>query len=218
MNKAIIFDLDGTLVDSCGICISILTSMLQARGVAKLIDPLVARPLMSFGGEKMVVTCLGEHCGNPTEELLEFRSRYIRIETPQTSLFEGVAVGLVALQELGFKLAVCSNKPQQLCDKVLFETGLADHFSVVVGTMATLRAKPAPDLLNKTLVGLGIPSQDCVFVGDSELDHAVAEQAGIPFHFLTYGYAEAGWSPRNAQIHDSFDALVEALGRGVQRE
>lgn len=218
MIRAIIFDLDGTLVDSCGICIAILEGMLKARGVARVIDPLVARPLMSVGGEKMVAALLDEHCGNPTEELTEFRSRYSAIETPPTSLFKGVAAGLDALCDLGLTMAICSNKPQQLCDKVLEDTGLADYFSVVVGGMAPLRPKPAPDLLEKTLAGLGIPPQECLFVGDSELDHAVAEQAGIPFHFVTYGYAQAGWTPSNAQIQDDFDQLVDEVRRAVRCE
>lgn len=218
MIQAVIFDLDGTLVDSCGVCVSIIESMLEARGAARRIDPLFARPLMSSGGEKMMAALLGEHCGNPAEELAEFRARYNTMETPLESLFDGVVDGLHALRELGFVLAICSNKPQQLCDKVLADTGLAQHFQVVVGGMSPLRPKPAPDLLDKTLAGLGIAAQDSVFVGDSELDHDIAGQAGIPFHLLTYGYAEAGWSPNNAVIHDHFDQLVEELRRAVRCE
>ncbi len=213
MSKAIIFDLDGTLVDSCAICIMILEGMLQDRGASLSIDPDVARPLMSRGGEMMVATLLGDHCGNPAEELAEFRARYARIMTPDSSLFDGVFDGLAKLRGCGFTLAICSNKPQALCEKVLADTGLADHFSVVVGGVNTLKPKPAPDLLEKTLAGLGFAVSDCIFVGDSELDHAVAEQAGMPFHFMTYGYAEAGWEPTVGLVHDHFDQLVLELAR-----
>ena len=213
MKRAIIFDLDGTLVDSCAVCITILEGMLQSRGVARSIDPFEARPLMSWGGERMVAALLGDDCGNASDELIEFRARYNKVETPVTSLFDGVAPGLEALRNAGFALAICSNKPQQLCDKVLGDTGLAGHFDVVVGTMANLKPKPAPDLLHKTLAGLGLSVQEYVFVGDSELDHAIAEQAGMPFHFLTYGYAEEGWAPGSGSSHDHFDQLVGELMR-----
>ncbi|WP_176399773.1 HAD family hydrolase [Novosphingobium sp. B 225] len=213
MSKAIIFDLDGTLVDSCAICITILEGMLRDRGVSLSIDPDVARPLMSRGGELMVATLLGDHCGNPAQELAEFRARYTQIMTPDSSLFDGVFDGLAKLRDCGFTMAICSNKPQALCEKVLADTGLADHFSVVVGGMAPLNPKPAPDLLEKTLADLGIAVTDCIFVGDSELDHAVAEQAGMPFHFMTYGYAEAGWEPTIGLAHDHFDQLVQELAQ-----
>lgn len=218
MTRAIVFDLDGTLVDSCGICVAILDGMLADRGVRDRIDPHFARPLMSFGGEKMVATLLGGHCGDPADELTEFRARYSTLATPQSSLFGGVAEGIAVLRDLGFVLAICSNKPQHLCDKVLADTGLAGHFSVVVGATPALRPKPVSDLLDKTLADLGISAGECVFVGDSELDHAVAVQAGMPFHFLTHGYAEAGWIPDDGVIHDHFDQLVAALQPAARRD
>lgn len=213
--RAIIFDLDGTLIDSCGICIEILEEMLEGRGVRRAIDPQIARPMMSIGGEGMVRALLGEHCGDPVHELADFRDRYSRTPTPVASLYDGVAEGLQALRRAGYELAICSNKPQELCDKVLAETGLAQYFSVVVGSTSALRKKPAPDLLEKVLERLGLAARDCVFVGDSEVDLAVAEQGGMPFHFLTHGYAEQGWLPVAGQIHHHFDQLVIEL-RGSQ--
>lgn len=213
MNKAIIFDLDGTLVDSCGICVTILEAMLQDRGVESKICTQYARPFMSRGGETMVSALLGEFCHDASADLVEFRARYNTTETPEDALFEGVADGLIQLREAGYQLAICSNKPQHLCEKVLADTGLIDHFAVVVGSGHGLQPKPAPDLLDKTLEMLGHSAKDCQFVGDSELDHEIAVQAGMPFHFLTYGYATPGWAPTVGWVHDRFTGLVEELVR-----
>lgn len=211
MKQAIIFDLDGTLVDSCGVCISILEDMMADRGIVRSIDPEYARPFLSRGGEPMVAALLGDACRDPEAELVEFRKRYSKVSTPVESLFDGVAAGLHKLCERGFRLAICSNKPQQLCEKVLHDTGIAKHFVAVVGGMAGLAPKPAPDLLDRALRHLDLAAKDCIFVGDSQLDHAVAQRAGMPFYFVTYGYAEPGWSSAESPAYDLFTPLVDDL-------
>ncbi|WP_196221716.1 HAD family hydrolase [Sphingobium sp. CAP-1] len=131
--RYVIFDLDGTLVDSCGICVSILSAMIADRGSDHAIDPVGARQYMSQGGRDMVAALLGPACVDPDADLLDFRARYARHVTPADSLFPGVAECLKRLHDMGLKLAICSNKPQMLCDKVLADTGLAPYFRVVVG-------------------------------------------------------------------------------------
>ncbi|HEV7287944.1 HAD-IA family hydrolase [Sphingomonas sp.] len=213
MKQAIIFDLDGTLVDSCGVCVTILQGMLRDRGVDRAICHEFARPLMSRGGEMMVAALLGDACRDPAADLIEFRSRYHDWLTPADSLYDGVAAGLSSLRARGFTLAICSNKPLPLCEKVLNDTGIADRFVAVVGGAAGLTPKPAPDLLDAVLARLDVDADQCLYVGDSELDHAVADRAGIPFYFLTHGYAEAGWSPPTGAVFDHFTALVGELVR-----
>ena len=115
------------------------------------------------------------------------------------------------MHDAGLILSICSNKPQSLCDKVLDDTGLTDYFAVVVGAGAGLRPKPAPDLLDAVLAGLGAAPDECVFVGDSELDYQVARDAAIPFHFMSYGYAERGWVPNEAETFDDFRALTRTI-------
>lgn len=207
----LIFDLDGTLVDSCGICVDILSQMLVERGSDHCIDPLGARPYMSHGGQRMVSALLGPACGDPAAELADFRARYAERPTDPASLFEGVVESLTLLADAGHRMAICSNKPQNLCDKVLADTGLAALFPVVVGGGPTLRAKPHPDLLDETLRQLGSDPADCLFIGDSELDHQVAQARGIPFLFLTYGYADPAYQPDPAASHDHFTGLTGAV-------
>lgn len=215
MNRAIIFDLDGTLVDSCYVCVGILQQMLRERGSDVVIDPVHARSFMSHGGEKMVAGLLGPACIDPAGDLAQFREIYARTTTSTGALFEGVAEGVAALAGKGFRLAICSNKPQILCEKVLADTGLDQHFEVVVGGRADVRPKPAPDLLDHTLALLGCDAGSCVYVGDSELDHATALQRAVEFHFLSYGYADPAWEPADCYVHDHFSDLAEALARSI---
>jgi phosphoglycolate phosphatase len=211
VRNCIIFDLDGTLVDSNAVCVGILQAMLEERGSDRRIDLGESARHMSLGGERMVSALLGQECGNPAAELAEFRDRYARTLTPHHSLFEGVRSGLEHLRSVGLELAICSNKPISLCTKVLEDTGLAPLFGVIVGGQVGMRPKPAPDLLDATLLQLCVPADQCIFVGDSELDHDAASDAAIPFCFMRYGYAKPGWEPDHGESFDSFSSLVEHL-------
>lgn len=215
MTGCIVFDLDGTLVDSAHVCVDILNGMLAERGSVRTIHPARAKPYMSLGGARMVAALLADECGDPDVEIVEFRRRYAERPTPPASLFAGVRHGLQALSAAGHRLAVCSNKPQPLCDKVLADLRLANLFEVVVGARAGYRAKPATDLLDLTLLSLRLPAQACVYVGDSEVDHAVAQAAAMPFHFVTYGYAEPDWRAGALARHDRFEDVVAAILGGA---
>jgi phosphoglycolate phosphatase len=215
MIRHIIFDLDGTLVDSSTICVEILTGMLRERGYDQVIDPRYARQFMSRGGTQMVTGLLGEACQDPETDLADFRRRYASTATPREALYPGVAGGIANLSKAGFKLSICSNKPQNLCDQVLEDTGLASWFDVVVGGGPGLRPKPEPDLLEATLKSLRSSPGECLFVGDSELDHQIAEAACIPFLFVTYGYAQPGWDAPAEGSFDCFERLVNSVLAGV---
>lgn len=215
VQKSLIFDLDGTLVDSCAICVEILDDMLRDRGSDLVIDPEFARPWMSEGGPRMVAALLGSACADPDEEIAEFRARYATKRTARSSLFADVEKGLIDLRQAGFTLAICSNKPQPLVDQVLADTDLAHLFSSVVGGRPGIPSKPAPDLLEAVLEQLQVRPRDCLFIGDSEIDHAVADCLGIPFMFLTHGYAKADYIPDPDRSFDRFGDLASTILAGV---
>lgn len=211
MRPTIIFDLDGTLVDSCGVCTEILQGMVCSRGFDFTIDPVHARAFMSRGGEAMVAELLGPAGVDPKADLVEFRAIYASTTTRVECLFDGVAEGLHSLHAWGFDLAICTNKPQGLSEKVLQDTGIEKYFRAVVGSGPGLQPKPAPDLLDLVMARVGKAAEHCCFVGDSELDHAIARTADMPFHYLTYGYASPGWEPTDCHVYDDFPALTQAL-------
>jgi len=185
-----IFDLDGTLVDSMAVCTDIMNAMLVDRGSTLLLTPDVARPHISIGGSNMIASCLGEFCEDPHAGIAEFRARYIDMPTPETSIFAGVREGLQRLSDSGYSMSICSNKPQNLCEKILAELRLEQFFGTVVGGRPGIPAKPSPDLLDLTLRLSGHSAEDSCFVGDSEPDHLAARALGIPFILVSYGYGE----------------------------
>ena len=218
MIRHVIFDLDGTLVDSCGDCVAILSDMLLERGSEHVIDPVAARPWMTRGGVEMISALLGKECISPEADLIEFRERYKKFKTSKDCLFDGVSEGLERLSASTASLAICSNKPEVLCERVLEDVGLAMHFDVVVGWKEGMQKKPHPDLMNKTLKLLNADPHNCIFVGDSKVDKELAMQASMRFYFVSYGYAEKDWSPGTSITFDSFSRLSDALIRELQEQ
>jgi|tagenome__1003787_1003787.scaffolds.fasta_scaffold20973816_4 phosphoglycolate phosphatase len=211
MTASIIFDLDGTLVDSSAVCAAILSDMLRDRGSARVITGSEAMPFLSKGGTAMVSGLLGAACLDATADIAEFRARYAQLTTPRDSLYHGVDEGLRKLFRAGLKLAICSNKPQNLCEKVLSDVGIAHLFTTVMGGGPGRPPKPHTFLLDRTLEQLGSTASNCMFVGDSELDFAIAASTSIPFLFVSYGYAEQGWNRPELVQFGSFLDLVDHI-------
>jgi phosphoglycolate phosphatase len=209
--RQLIFDLDGTLVDSCTVCVEILSRMLQDRGSEHSIDPAMARPWMSVGGVAMVAALLGPACEDPARDIDEFRSRYRETLTPPEALFAGVAEGLAHFHDAGFTLSICSNKPQDLCEQVLRDTGIDGLFHTIVGLRPELRPKPELDLLHETMRLLRCDPADCLFIGDSEIDHELADRAGLPFVFMSYGYAIPEYKPQLSFSFDCFKTMTQSI-------
>lgn len=209
--RSLIFDLDGTLVDSAVLCASILTDMLRDRGCSRIVTRDCVKPHMSGGGDHLVRTMLGKECGDVAAEVVEFRRRYAELPTPETSLFDGVLPGLKRLHARGFDLAICSNKPQHLCQKVVSELGIEPLFAAVVGSVPERKPKPDPELLELTMKNLKARPGNCLFIGDSDVDHAVAVAAGVRFLLVDYGYPPPDWRPPELVGFSHFADLVEAI-------
>lgn len=206
---SVIFDLDGTLVDSAPLCAAIINQMLRERGSSKVVDESAARAVLTKGGAQLIGALLGDEGEQVDADLARFRALYAARPTPVDSLFPGVEDGLRRLADLGVKSAICSNKPQSLCSKIVTDLALSPYCPIVVGSVAGVPLKPAPDLARLALAKLGAAPEDCLFVGDSEVDCQTAANAGIPFLFVSYGYAEPGVSIDALARFDRFDDVVD---------
>ena len=183
----LLFDLDGTLVDSVPVVGAILEEMRRERGLAPR-PAAFYRKVSSLGGAHLVAHALETDPAGARGEVAEFRRRYALLPTPEDCLYPQVRETLEALRLDGFTLAICSNKPMALCEKVLSETGLARHFAIVTGGDSAARPKPHPDPLLLTLERLGAGLRDSLYFGDSTVDEAAAAAAGLPFVFFSGGY------------------------------
>ncbi len=211
--RNIVFDLDGTLVDSVRITCAIIDAMLADRGIVFTADAATARAMDAIGGEAMIAAVMGPHCRDPKQEIAEFRARHAVIATPPDLAFPGVADALEALAGAGIALAICSNKPQLLCEKILHDLGLARHFAAIVGARPHLPRKPDPAGTALALSNISAAAGSCLFVGDSAVDVATAANAGLDLALVAWGYGINGArtaAPR-APVLDNLAHLLNYL-------
>lgn len=207
--RAVVFDLDGTLIDSAGDIADVLNYVLAGAGLATLSDAAVRRMIGS--GARVLIERAMAAQPHPTaadlEPLLEaFEARYLEIGAGRSALFPGGAGALTALADAGCRLGICTNKPQPVTDIILDELALRRRFGSVVGVTALRPRKPAPDMLLKALADLATEPADAIMVGDSETDLATARAAGVPIVLVSFGYTNT------PAIDLGADAVIDHLG------
>lgn len=214
---AIIFDLDGTLVDSAPDIHAAANRMLEEQGQPPL--PLTVIKSFIGNGVAVLVARVKAHChlAAPHEALLErFMHHYNAEPVTLTRLYPNVAESLAALADSGHRLGLCTNKPAAPARHILESFGIAGHFAALVGGDSLPQRKPDPAPLRAALSDLG--GGPALFVGDSEVDAETAEASALPFVLFTLGYRK---SDITAIRHDAafadFAALPELVPGLMQR-
>lgn len=201
----IIFDLDGTLIDSARITGQIIDAMLAERGVGAAADRDLIKAMDAVGGVAMIAAVMGAHSSDPAADLEEFRRRHRLVDVPRDVLFPGVATVIAELSARGVGLAICSNKPQALCDKILGDLGIDTHFAIIVGSTPDRPRKPDPASALLALDALGGDRQTALFCGDSVIDVETAGSAGVAACLVGWGYGTA----HARDLHPSLPVLDE---------
>ncbi len=192
MTKGIIFDLDGTLVDSAPDLLAISNAVLAAHGHA----PLTLETVTSFIGNgipKLVERCF-EAVHDPLEgealdnAVMMFLEKYAEAPARYSTFYPDVLETLDALKEQGFVLGICTNKTEKMSNLIVKEMGLESYFSCVAGGDRIKEKKPAPEPLINCAREMGCKPENIIFVGDSETDSATAQNAGVSFILFTEGY------------------------------
>lgn len=186
--KGVIFDLDGTLLDTLG-DISGAVSYALSRFSFPPIDREGVRARIGDGAYKLMERCYPEGTGKEVidESLKHFRDYYREHPIVTTTPYEGIKAALAALKEAGVKMAVASNKDDVLV-KYVIDTFFPNIFVAACGVSETRRRKPSPDIPDAALAALGLSNEEVLFVGDSLTDKQTAEACGFDFLFVPWGY------------------------------
>jgi phosphoglycolate phosphatase len=191
--RLILFDLDGTLVDSVGDLAWCANAMLERLGLT-VRDEQSARSWVGNGLERFVKRVLtGEMDAEPAVDLYErgleiFRELYAVHASDRSVVYPGVVETLQRLSSKDLKLACVTNKPEPFTSRLITEMGLDAYFELVVAGNTTARKKPDPMPLHYAADHFGFAYDRCLMVGDSSNDVVAARAAGFAIACVPYGY------------------------------
>ena len=180
LRNLLIYDLDGTLVDTARTVCQILNEIRAEDGLDAL-DISSLTPWLSLGGEDLVRYALGIEAVAVPEKLSLFRNRYAIRPTDPCSVYPEVMETLHALRDLDIQLAICTNKPRHLAEKVLKETQLDAYFGFIHAGGDLPTRKPHPDNLRSCLDYFGATPDTALLIGDSRVDAMMAHDLGVSF-------------------------------------
>jgi phosphoglycolate phosphatase len=212
----IVFDLDGTLVDTAPDLIATLNTILAREGLPP-VDYAAARNMVGGGARAMIERGLTAEGVIPVAAHVErlcgqFIAHYADHIADHSRPFPGVEAALDALAHRGCRLAVCTNKLEWLALKLLGALGLRDRFAAICGADTFGVQKPDAAILHGTVARAGGRSDLAIMVGDAITDIAVARAAGIGVIAVDFGYSEipvAALGPD--RVVSSFERLPEAV-------
>ena len=208
--RAVLFDLDGTLLDTVPDLHAAACGMLRDLGRPDV--PLeTIRDFVGRGIPNLVKRILAgdldlDEAPPPANALASFRRHYAEENGRRSRAYPGVFEGLDALKAMGCPLAVITNKASAFTRPLLESAGMADYFDVIVSGDTLPRGKPDPMPLIWACGRLAVSPADALFVGDSINDFEAARAAGCPVFLLPYGYNEG----RDIQELDC-DAIVSTV-------
>jgi phosphoglycolate phosphatase len=187
--KAVLFDLDGTLIDSAPDLAAAADKMRTDRGLPSL-EYALYRPMAGSGARGMLHVAFGipEAHADYEDFKNEFLNNYQQAMTLKTTVFSGVTDMLSALQAMGLRWGVVTNKSQRFTIPLSQQMDLFKTAGAVVSGDTTPHAKPHPAPLFEAARLLGLPPHDCWYVGDDERDIVAGKAAGMVTVAANYGY------------------------------
>lgn len=188
--KAVVFDLDGTLLNTLEDLADATNWALRKNGMSERALEEV-RYFVGNGVRKLIERAVPDGEQNPLFEQTfeDFKRYYVVHCQDKTCLYDGVPEMLRALKARGFRLAIVSNKLQAGVDE-LYERYFRDTVEVAIGERPEVRRKPAPDMVELALRELGVTKEEAVYVGDSDVDLATARNSGLPCISVLWGFRD----------------------------
>ena len=193
-SRTVVFDLDGTLVDTAPDLINALNFILDREGLPPV--PLhAARNMIGAGARKLIERGLElegrsmsvEDVTRLTGDFIDYYAAHI---ADASRPFEGLESALDDLSAHGYRFAVCTNKLEWLSKRLLDQLGLSSRFAAICGADTFGVSKPDPAILRQTIAQAGGQMSSAIMVGDAGPDIGVARRAGIPVIGVEFGYTE----------------------------
>jgi phosphoglycolate phosphatase len=213
----IVFDLDGTLIDSAPDIQCVAAIILRGLGKEELTleetRSFIGAGAAVFVSRMMTARGIEESPQRHAQLHKDFLAQY-EFAVDKAVFYPGVLHSLAVLKTAGHNLGLCTNKPQLPTRAVLRHMGMEHIFDVVVAGGMLDSRKPEPDMLWRTIQDLG--GGPALFVGDSEIDAETARRAGVPFALYSKGYRKTPVSeiPKN-WVFDDFDALENIVAESI---
>lgn len=210
--RALIFDLDGTLIDSKNDLIQSVNAMLREAG-RKVLAPETISGYIGHGAPQLVARALGDGCSEEERQrALEFFLNYYEVHKMDTTrAYPEVTETLEKLKSL--PMAVLTNKPVRISVRILDELGLSQHFRAIYGGNSFATKKPDPLGANTILQEMAARAGETLMVGDSEVDVQTARNAGTLAAAVNYGFGvhDRGAYPADVYL-DHFGEIATLLG------
>ncbi|MDN5842265.1 MAG: phosphoglycolate phosphatase [Alcaligenaceae bacterium] len=210
---AILFDLDGTLLDTIPDLAHAANAMRLDVGLPPIPQNILAT-YVGQGVEQLVIRALG-HEGTPASVetvmrgLARYRDHYRKCNGDQSRPYPGVLAGLQAFRSAGARLAVVTNKDTEFTEPLLRRAGLFDYFDLIVCGDTREQKKPNPMPVLYACEQLGVAPDRALFIGDSINDALAANAAGVPVLAVPYGYNE-GRSVQTLPVNAIVGSIIEA--------
>ena len=216
--RTVIFDLDGTLADTSGDLIAAANATFSRLGHGDVLDPK-ADMLTAFHGARAMLTLGFQRVGG-------FSAAAVETEFPKlvqgygenidrhTVLYPGAVAAVEALRGAGFRVGVCTNKPERLAEVLLQRLGVRDLFGSLVGADTLPVRKPDPAPYRAAVERAGGTITRSLLIGDTETDRLTARAAGVPCALVTFGPTGAAIADLQPEaLLDHFDDLPDLARR-----
>lgn len=213
MSKTVVFDLDGTLADTSGDLIAAANVCFRQMGVGDMLDPSKDAATALRGGRAMLRLGLERLDKDVDEAVLDAHypmllEAYASDIDRHTVMYPGAMTAVEDLKTAGYRVAICTNKPEGLAETLLTRLGVRDAFAAMLGADSLPVRKPDPEHLFETVRRAGGIEKDCVLVGDTLTDRKTAQAAGVPCVLVTFGPAGGDMAAlKPAALLDDFEDL-----------
>jgi phosphoglycolate phosphatase len=211
--RAVLFDLDGTLVDSYTALTEAVNHARRTHGLHELSSVRI-REFVGDGVERLLQRAF-ERADIPHSVITAFENRYDEVCCAESKVLADVDATLDKLHELGVAMAVCTNKPTVFSKKILDFLGLSHYFAAIVGPDVAGARKPDRQHLDVTLKAVGCAREEALFVGDMPIDVRAARNSGVDVAVVATGSSSREQLNASQPDHflERFGDLLKIVGR-----